>query len=365
MSDASTDAAAEVTEAGAAARAPPFPYPRITESIVKRLLSAGLVAVAAATLVAADFADARRLGGGRSFGVQRQNAMPNQPATPPSKAGAPAAGTTTNAMQATPPGAGPASNPVMAPGGAGMAAKSATPAAAGAAASSGASRWMAPVAGLAAGLGLAALASYLGFSEELASVLLIALLVVAAVVAFRLLTSRRTPARAPMPYAGAGAGLGTTPGGYETQVPPSARFEPAFGGGALPAAGRAPSLPAGFDAAGFAGEARKQFLAVQKAHDRHDAKALADVMTPELHREIVAEMNATGAARPTEIVDVDAEVVDVSTEGANHWASVRFTGTAREGGVMEPFDEVWNLVKPVDGTSGWLIAGIQQQVMPS
>jgi predicted lipid-binding transport protein (Tim44 family) len=76
-------------------------------------------------------------------------------------------------------------------------------------------------------------------------------------------------------------------------------------------------------------------------------------------------MDESGAARPTEIVDVDAEIVDVATEGSKHWVSVRFAGTAREGGALEPFDEVWNLVKPVDGSSGWLIAGIQQQVMPS
>ncbi|HQU50940.1 MAG TPA: Tim44 domain-containing protein, partial [Casimicrobiaceae bacterium] len=97
----------------------------------------------------------------------------------------------------------------------------------------------------------------------------------------------------------------------------------------------------------------------------HDTKALADVMTPELLREIAREMDVSGAARPTEIVEVDAEVVDVATEGRNHWVSVRFSGTAREGGVLEPFDEMWNLVKPVDGSAGWLVAGIQQQVVPS
>lgn len=323
------------------------------------IATAGIVALAAAALLAADLADARRLGGGKSLGAQRQSAAPAQPA-------APGAGTTSNATPAAAPGAGPASNPVMPPSaGAASAAKPAMPAAA--APASGASRWLGPVAGLAAGLGLAALASHLGFSEELASFLLLGLLAVAAIVVVRMLLARRTPARAPMPYAGAGAGLGGKPGGYETQVPPPAHFEPVFGG----RTGReAPSvgerrLPPGFDAAGFAREARKQFLAVQAAHDRQDAKTLADVMTPELHREIVREMNETGAARPTEIATVEAEVVDVSTEGSTHWASVRFTGTAREGGVLEPFDEVWNLAKPVDGSSGWLIAGIQQQVTPS
>jgi len=329
-------------------------------------IAAGLVIAAAAALLAADFSEARRLSGGRSFGAQRPAAAPTQPAAPPSQAGAPAGAATSNAVPATAPGAGPASNPVMAPSaGAATAAKApaATTAATGAAQQTARRSWLGPVAGLAAGLGLAALASHLGFSEELMSLLLIALGVVAVVFVVRLLAARRgTAMRAPMPYAGAGAGLGATPGGYETQVP---RYEPtAFGGPPLDTK-RRPVLPPGFDATAFAREAKKQFLAVQAAHDRHDAKALADVMTPALHDEIVREMNASGAARPTEIVDVDAEVVDVATEGAKHWVSVRFAGTAREGGSLEPFDEVWNLVKPVDGSSGWLIAGIQQQVMPS
>ena len=322
---------------------------------MKHLVTAALVTFAAVTLVAAVPADAARMGGGKSLGAQRQSVAPSKPA-------APAPGNTMNAAPATPPGAGAASNPGP-PAGATAAAQPPALAAA-AAARSGASRWLGPVAGLAAGLGLAALASHLGFSEELASFLLIALLAVGVIVVVRLVMARRAPARAPMPYAGAGAGLGSTPGGYETQVPPPPGFEPVFGG-AQGGSCKVRSVPAGFDAAGFAREARKQFLAVQVAHDRHDAKALADVMTPELHREILREMEASGAARPTEIVDVDAEVVDVATEGANHWVSVRFAGTAREGGVLEPFDEVWNLVKPVDGSSGWLVAGIQQQVMPT
>jgi len=30
------------------------------------------------------------------------------------------------------------------------------------------------------------------------------------------------------------------------------------------------------------------------------------------------------------------------------------------GGVAAPFEEIWNLSKPVDGGKGWTIAGIQQ-----
>src|SRR5512134_4020964 len=100
----------------------------LLELPVNRPLAVGIVVAATAALLAADFADARRLSGGRSLGAQRPGATPTQPATPPSQAGAPAAGTTTNAVPAAPPGAGPASNPVMAPpAGGATAAKSAAP----------------------------------------------------------------------------------------------------------------------------------------------------------------------------------------------------------------------------------------------
>ena len=68
-----------------------------------------------------------------------------------------------------------------------------------------------------------------------------------------------------------------------------------------------------------------------------------------------------GPRPATEVVDLDADVLEVATENDRHWASVRFTGKLREGGgAPVAFDEVWNLSKPVDGKSGWMLAGIQQ-----
>ena len=71
----------------------------------------------------------------------------------------------------------------------------------------------------------------------------------------------------------------------------------------------------------------------------------------------------SGAARTaTEVVTLAAEVLEVTTEDDRYWASVRFSGTLREGAGAVPtaFDEVWNLSKPIDGKTGWLLAGIQQ-----
>ena len=62
------------------------------------------------------------------------------------------------------------------------------------------------------------------------------------------------------------------------------------------------------------------------------------------------------------MVALEADLLEFVTEGDRHWASVRFSGTVREAprAEAEAFTEVWNLVKPADGSSGWLLAGIQQ-----
>lgn len=324
---------------------------------MKRLFAIALTAFAASAMLTADLADAARLGGGRSIGAQRRSVAPPASPSAPSAAPAPTAPT------------GAAANPVMPPGAAASRAApgaAAAPAAAATTARTGMSRWMGPLAGLAAGLGLAWLASSLGLSEALMSALLIGLAVVVGIALIRFLLARRTPARPAMPYASAGAGLGQRPGGYETQVPPglSSGSEPALGG-ARPTPAVEPSrgrYPPGFDPAPFLEQARRQFHSLQAAYDAGDRALLADVMTPELFAEVAKDLDARRSQVPTEVVALNPEIAEVTTEGDQHWASVRFSGLIREDGATypRPFDEMWNLVKPADGSSGWLLAGIRQ-----
>ncbi len=302
-----------------------------------------VAALAVATMVIHDLAEAR-VGGGRSFGAQRPSVTPRAPAPP-----------------ATAPSAA-ASQPVMpAQPGATLAAKPAAPAAP---AASGASRWLGPIAGLAAGLGLAALLSHFGLPEGFASFLLIALLVVAGVFVLRLLFARREQPQRPLAYAGMpspGAAPAAGAGASAPQWGGLERVEPVMGAAAsAPSAGN--SLPPGFDAAGFAKHAKLQFVRLQAAHDAGDRAALKGVLTPEMFAEVVRDLDSGAARAATDIVSLDAEVLDVGTEGDQHWASVRFAGTLREGAGAVPaaFDEIWNLAKPVNGKTGWLLAGIRQ-----
>jgi predicted lipid-binding transport protein (Tim44 family) len=196
-------------------------------------------------------------------------------------------------------------------------------------------------------------------------VLLILLLVVGVILVARMFLARRSPARPAMQYAAAG-GLSTKPGGYETQPAPpiarEARVEPVMGAAPIPSPAFARPLPEGFDAQAFVAQAKLQFGRLQAAYDRADRKALADVMTPAMLAEVSRDLEARAGHQPTEIVALSAEVLEVKTEGRDYWASVRFTGTLREDGTVlpTPFDEIWNLTKPVDGSAGWLLAGIEQ-----
>ena len=302
-----------------------------------------VVALATAAFVLSDLADAKRLGGGGGLGMQRQGIAPRPPAAAP----------------------GAAAQPVMpAQPGAALPAKSAAAGAA-APAASGRSRWMGPIAGLAAGLGLAALLSHFGLPEGLGSFLLLALLVVGAVVVVRMLMARRTPPKPAMQYAG-----GTEPSVGQTRY--QSDPAPVWGGAqrqepAMPAAGStgipaARPFPPGFDAVGFARQAKLQFTRLQGAYDTGDRATMAEVMTPEMYAEVSRELGARGEHKPTEIVSLEAAVLEVTTEDASHLASVRYTGLVREDGDSnpKPLDEIWNLTKPVDGSSGWLLAGIQQ-----
>jgi predicted lipid-binding transport protein (Tim44 family) len=122
------------------------------------------------------------------------------------------------------------------------------------------------------------------------------------------------------------------------------------------------AIPAGFDVAGFEKQAKLQFIRMQAAYDAADRTTLAELTTPEMYAEITRELASRGVHRPTEVVTLEAELLEVVTEGGTHWASVRYTGAVKEDGdaLAKPVDEAWNLAKPVDGSSGWLLAGIQQ-----
>lgn len=291
-----------------------------------KTVSIALIAVAMA--FGAATADAKKFGGGKSIGSQRS---------------AP-----------TSPSAAPTSAPTGAPASAAAAAPAAGAAAA-AAPKTGMAKWAGPLAGIAAGLGLGYLFSQMGAGGFLGLLLIVGLAIVAAIVVGRMMM------RKPLAANGAGSPLGNTPRAEPMQYAGS-------GAGGSPAAPAMAAgltggfgIPAGFDKAGFEDNARKQFMTLQAANDKGDLDAVRDFSTDEFYNQIAKDV-ISGNKDATLVDELHAELLGVETERGQYWASVQFTGKMREDGMVmgSPFHEIWNLVKPVDGSKGWLLAGIQQ-----
>ena len=227
---------------------------------------------------------------------------------------------------------------------------------------SGMSKWLGPLAGLAIGAGLASLFFNNGLGGALAGMLMVGLLAAAAIFAVRYFMRGRTAHQRPLQYAGAGPDAGA-PVAPPTALPGGAGSQSvaATVGGAT-AAAPATAWPAGFDAAAFSRQAKLNFGNMQAANDKRDLSTMRDFLTPEMYREIEANLRAEwGTPQKTEVVTLDAEVIDVVTEGDQYVVSVRFTGMLREqDGQPEAFSEIWHLEKPVNGRSGWVVSGIQQ-----
>ena len=301
-------------------------------------------------------AQAKRLGGGKSGGMQRQ--ATTAPANPPAGS----------------------SNAQGSPGQAASVAGAPAAGAAGAAAAASKRSWMGPIAGLAAGLGLAALASHFGFGEALANMMMIGLLVMGALLVFGMVMRKRNARQDPAP-AGAGAGAATgSARPFQRAATQDAAYRSAANGatqggsligsrigagiGSLAAATQAGTIPSDFDAVAFAGNAKSQFLALQAANDARDLDRLRDYLTPEMLDIVRAEIAERGdAPQRTEVFGLEAQVLAVVEEDDRYVASVRFTGSMRDqhGAVPEDLDETWHLTKPRTGLGGWVIAGIQQR----
>ncbi|MBI2772083.1 MAG: Tim44 domain-containing protein [Burkholderiales bacterium] len=306
-------------------------------------------------------AEAKRLGGGSSVGKQSGNVTQREAAKP--------AGAAQNQAAPATPAANPAAAAPKRP-------------------------WGAMLGGLAAGLGLAWLASSLGLGAAFGQFLMIALLVLVVMVVIGFVMRRRSapPAQPASPYAFQGAGAeaaATAPQyspdkvGNDASARPwerssmafdAAKYAPAGSGvqigsalgGAALAGSQSWGVPAGFDNEGFIAAAKRNFVTLQDAWDRSDISSLRAMMTDAMLKEIQSQLSEReshiGAqVNKTDVVMLEAQLLGIEDMGDDYMASVEFSGMIREepSAGPSPFREVWNMTKPKSGSSGWLVAGVQ------
>ena len=317
---------------------------KVRRSLVRRI---GLIAVVglimSGSLASLD-AEARRMGGGRSIGRQSntvsQQSAPSQPSQ------------SNQAMQqrAQPAPAAPTPTPAAQPN---------------------RSRWLGPIAGLAAGLGIAALLSHFGlggaFASAMANIIVIALIAMIGIWLIRRFMGRKRDAAQPA-YAGSGPSLNSGGTGYSQEprynAPSTGSYlEPQGNPLSAPSVNAAPTVPAGFDSEAFLRNAKVYFVRLQAAWDVGNIEDIREFTTPEMFAEVRVDLSSRGAeTNQTDVVQLNAELLGVEERANEYFASVRFSGLIREnpGAAAEPFVEVWNLSKANRPGEGWLLAGIQQ-----
>ncbi|WP_442783791.1 Tim44 domain-containing protein [Collimonas fungivorans] len=301
--------------------------------VVAMTLSAGISTV-----------EAKRMGGGGSFGKKSQSM---------NRQAAPAQNQASNAAK--------------------PAAAAAAPAAAAAAKPS---MWKGMLGGALLGLGLGALLSSMGLGGAMAgmisNIIMIALFAFAAMFIYKLVRRKMDN--------GAAGNNGMRPA-FAAQAPSSftpeiaSRLEQpmqrtafdaapaAAATGAVAAGVAAWGVPADFDTAGFLRHSKTYFLRLQAAWDKADSNDIREFTTPEMFAELRMQLQERGASdNHTDVVSLDAELLGIETADTEYLASVKFTGMIKEddAAFAAPFSEVWNLSKPTAGQGGWILAGIEQ-----
>ena len=315
---------------------------------MKKFLASTMIAVTALSFVADAFA--RPVGGGRSFG--RQSSSVRQMRAP-APAPAPSPYQQPGYQRPAPAPMAPQPIPQRRP-----------------------SMWKGVLGGALLGLGLGALFSHFGIggamASALSSILMILLLVFAVMFIVRMFRRKDTPANpqfsgfnqnpvpaSATPEIGSGLNQGFQPNAYQ-------------GGYSQPTsnvslnkqnAHQQWGVPEGFDTDAFLRHAKASFIRMQAAWDRGDLADLREFTSPEVFAELQLQIQERGGNQDfTEVVSIDAQLLGIETTERDYLASVQFNGMIRNapGAQAEPYVEVWNLAKPLQGNGGWVLAGIQQ-----
>ncbi len=275
---------------------------------MKRFLMLCVVAFTCLSLMAG-VAEAKRFGGGSSFGKSR-----------------PAPAKQMQREQPTKPQPAPAQN--------------------------GANRWLGPLAGLAIGAGLATLFSHGSLGDFANSLSMLLMVVAGAMLLLFILNKFRKPQPAATRFASANG----APQMFQADNAPAA-YVNASNAQAYDA------IPADFPVDAFLRQAKASFIRLQAANDAKDLNDVRGYTTPEVFAEISLQMQERGdAPQTTEVLRLEAQLIAVVEEGEYRIASVRYTGQLRENaGATEYIDEIWHLQQALHPDNAvWLLAGIQQ-----
>ncbi|MFJ7144649.1 Tim44 domain-containing protein [Pseudomonas protegens] len=269
-------------------------------------------------------ANAKRFGGGKSAGAapthQTRQAAPTAP-------GAPAAAATAGAA-----------------GAAGAAAKA-----------GGASRWLGPLAGIAAGGLLASM--FMGDGFQGMQIFDILIMAVIAFVIFRFIAARRRKQQEQF------APAGHAPMQREAFEPQQPAGGSIFGGSAAPVARPVINAPAWFNEERFIEAARSHFQSLQQHWDANEMDKITEFVTPQMLQFLKQERADLGDGfQSTYIDNLQVQLEGVDDRADKTIATLTFSGVSKTSRFDqgEVFSESWNMERAQGDNQPWLVAGIRQ-----
>ncbi|MGF1723425.1 Tim44 domain-containing protein [Photobacterium nomapromontoriensis] len=122
------------------------------------------------------------------------------------------------------------------------------------------------------------------------------------------------------------------------------------------------NLPPGFNMNAFLNGSREHYRTIQGAWNHNELGKIREYVSPALFEDLAAERGKLGGEQHTEVMYVDAELVRADYNANLAQLSIKFSGRYKDRveGVEEDITDVWHLERDLKTPNApWLIVGIQ------
>ncbi|WP_375753312.1 Tim44 domain-containing protein [Vibrio sp. HN007] len=122
------------------------------------------------------------------------------------------------------------------------------------------------------------------------------------------------------------------------------------------------NYPPGFDQVAFINGSREHYRILQGAWNHNELHTIEEYVAPALYEELKSERAKLEGEQHTDVMYVDAEIVRADYDSQKAQLSLQFSGRYRDAveGIEEDIEDIWHLERDLTAPNApWLIVGIQ------
>ncbi|OLQ94340.1 preprotein translocase subunit Tim44 [Vibrio ponticus] len=122
------------------------------------------------------------------------------------------------------------------------------------------------------------------------------------------------------------------------------------------------NYPPGFDQAAFVNGSREHYRTIQGAWNHNQLDTIEEYVSPSLFADLKEERAKLDGDQHTDVMYVDAEIVRADYDASKAQLSLQFSGRYRDAveGIEEDITDIWHLERDLTTPNApWLIVGIQ------